>query len=67
LGKGYLSPIQAEHLGTILKAEFTLDQEGPELSRVRAIEGGWFTDFGTGGGGLVGPVGRAGEAIEGDG
>jgi len=51
----------------VLEAELTLDQEGPELFGVRAVEGVRFPDFGMGGGGLVGLAGRVGEVVNGDG
>jgi len=51
----------------VLEAELTLDQEGPELFEVHAVEGVRFPDFGMGGGRLVGPVGRVGEEVNGDG
>jgi len=51
----------------VLEAELTLDQEGPEFFGVCAVEGVWFPDFGMGGGGLVGPVGRVREVVNGNG
>jgi len=51
----------------ILEAEFSLDQEGPELFGVHTIEGVQFSDLGTGGGGVVSPAEGAGEMVDGDG
>jgi len=55
-----------ECLGLILEAELALDQEGPELVGIRTIEGVQFTDFGTGGGGVIGPAGGVGEVVDGN-
>jgi len=56
-----------ECLGSILKAELTLDQEGLELFWICAIEGVWFMDFGMGGGGVVCLAGGAGEVVDSEG
>jgi len=66
LGESYLCPIKAECLGSILETELTLDQEGPELFGVHTIKGVQFTDFGMGGGRVVGLAGGVGEVIDGD-
>ena len=56
-----------ESLSTILKAQFALDQEGPEFFGVRAIKGVRFTDLGMGGRGVVGMTRGVGETVDSDG
>ena len=66
-GKHYPCPILVESLGTILEAQFALDQEGLEFLGVCAIKGVQFMDFGTGGRGIVGMAGGMREVVDSDG
>ena len=63
----YPCPILVESLSTILGAQFTLDQEGPEFFGVRAVKGVWFMDLGMGGRGVIGMTRGAGEAVDSEG
>jgi len=66
IGKKLPLPYQGRCLGSILETELTLDQEGPELFGVHTIKGVQFTDFGTGGGRIVGTARGVGEAVDRD-